>query len=254
VSELESAIADTGALMVRARKYRRGAAAEGDRLAREALALGDAARRLHRHEALDAAAARRLLAAARALAGELRALIAAVRDAPEYRAAVAAYAAGDRHALAPLLPAVFVGLEPVEVGDLFAPVIWLQRGRLRPAEELAAEVAALRGTGLAAAGDDLSPGADAELPAVALSDVAPDEPVVLRLPPGTVDGPVHRLVEAGDYLVHVPRLRAAPVVRLARRLELDEQLRVEIAPADWARHREALAAALALAGVPVEDG
>src|SRR5437870_2399153 len=95
VGELEAAVADTGALLVRAQKYRRGAGPEGSALAREALALGDAARRLHRRDALDAAAATRLLDEAHALAARLRALIAAVREAPEYRAAVAAHAAGD---------------------------------------------------------------------------------------------------------------------------------------------------------------
>jgi hypothetical protein len=255
VSELESAIADTGALLVRARKYQRGAGPEGDGLAHEALALGDTARRLHRQAALDDAAAGRLLREARNLADRLRALVAEIHGAADYRAAVAAHAAGDHEALARLLPAIFAGLEPatVEVGDLFAPVAWLRRGRLRPAGDVAREVIEARTAGLPAEGDDLSPGADAALPAVVLSDVPPDEPVVLRLGAGTVGGPVHRLSDSGDHLVHVPRLLAAPVVRLARRLQLDEQPRVEIAPGDWADFRDALAAALDAAGVPVED-
>jgi len=78
VTELESAIADSGALVVRAQKYRRGAGPEGAALLGAALALGDEARRLHRRDALDAAAAAHLLAGARALAERLQALLAEV--------------------------------------------------------------------------------------------------------------------------------------------------------------------------------
>src|SRR5438128_2128127 len=82
-----------------------------------------------------------------------------------------------------LLPGIFAGLEPVTaVGDLFGPITWLRRGRLRPVVDVVADVQA----GLSAEGDDLSPGADAALPAVSLRDAPPpDEPVVLRLPAGT---------------------------------------------------------------------
>jgi hypothetical protein len=255
VSELEGAIADTGALLVRVQKYRRGTEPEGAALAREALALGDAARRLHRQGALDAAAARRLLDEARALATRLHALLAAVRDAPEYRSAVTAHAAGDHATLARLLPAIFAGLEPVATpGDLFAPVAWLWRGRLRPVADVVAEVVAARIEGLAAEGDDLSPGADAQLPAVVLAaDPPADDPVVLRLPAGSVAPPVHRLLDTGEHLVHVPRLRTPTVVLLAPHLELEEQLRVEITPAEWTDYRAKLAAALAAAAVPVEE-
>src|SRR5882724_334842 len=67
VGELEAAIADVGALLVRLRKYQRGQTGAGTTLLDAALALGDRARRLHRHEALDPAAARALLAEAEAL-------------------------------------------------------------------------------------------------------------------------------------------------------------------------------------------
>jgi hypothetical protein len=256
VGELEAAIADTGALLVRAQKYRRGAGAEGGALVREALGLGDAARRLHRQDALDEAAARRLLAEAGALAERLRTLIAGVRGAPDYRAAVRAHTAGDHATLARLLPSIFAGLEaaPAPI-DLYTPLAYLRRGRLRPVAELVAEVVEARTQGLAAEGDDLSPGADAELPAVAFRPEAPTgEPMVLRVPAGALPVPVLRLTESGDHLVHVVRLRAPLAVRLAERLEAEEQPRVEIAAADYARHRDALAAALAAAGVPVEPG
>src|SRR5207249_9969031 len=100
VGELEAAIADIGALLVRVRKYRHGQTGDGAALLDEALALGDRARRLHRHEALDPAAARALLAEVAALAARLQRLLSAVRAAPEYRAAVAAYAAHHAAALA----------------------------------------------------------------------------------------------------------------------------------------------------------
>ena len=256
VTELESAIADAGALVVRAQKYRRGAGPEGAALLGAALALGDEARRLHRRDALDAAGTARLLAEARALAERLRALLDEVRAGPDYRAAVAAHRAGDRAALARLLPAIFAGLEPAPApADLFAALAWLRRGRLRLAEDVVAEVLAARTEGLAGEGDDLSPGADPELPAVTLrSDALPTEPLVLRLPAAALPAPVLRLVESGDYLVHAARLPAPVALRLAARLETDEDLRVELAPADYARWRDAVARALAAAGVPVEAG
>jgi len=254
VTELETAIADTGALLVRLQKYRRAAEPDGVALLREALALGDTARRLHRRDALDPAAATHLLADARRLAGRLRACITAVRDGPDYRAAVAAYGTRDRDALARLLPSIFAGLEAIPTPpDLFAPVVWLRRGRLRPVADVASDVAAVRTAGLAADGDDLSPGADAELPAVALSGDGPaDEPFLLRFPAGTIAGPVHRLVESGEYLVHAARVRAPAVLRLAPRLAGDEQFRVEISPGEYARYRSALAAAAAAAGVAID--
>ena len=67
MTELESAIADTGALLVQVQKYRRGTEPEGAALARDAMALGDAARRLHRRDALETAAVTALMAEAHAL-------------------------------------------------------------------------------------------------------------------------------------------------------------------------------------------
>jgi hypothetical protein len=240
VSELESAIADVGALLVRAQKYRRGAGPEGATLEHAAFALGDAARRLHRRDTLDAAAATALLDEARALADGLRRLVASVHASADYRAAVAAHAAADGATLARLLPAIFAGLEPATpAGPLFAPVAWLRRGRFRPFAVLVADVA----NGLAAAGDDLSRGADRELPAVVLSGTAPDEPVALRFAAETIAGPLHRLADGDEHLVHV-RTYALRRRCFARRFAPDEQLRVEIAPAEYARFRDAPAAAL----------
>ena len=79
VSELEAAIADAGALLVRAEKYRAAADVHGRERARKVLALGDTARRLQRRDSLDAAATRGLLDDALAIAARLRAFIASVR-------------------------------------------------------------------------------------------------------------------------------------------------------------------------------
>jgi len=251
VGELEAAIADLGTLLVRVEKYRRGNNPEGTALRREALALGDSARRLHRRDALDETAAEGLLAEVEALAGRLRVLLSAIRHDGDYRAAVAAHAAGDQRALARLLPVIFDGLEPVSPPPaLFHGVPWRRRGRVRPAAELAAEVVRAREEGLLAEGDDLSPGIDPELAAVQLQDTPPgDGPLVLRLPAAAIAVPVHRLTHTGDYLAHAPRLRAPFDVLLATELAPDE---VDVAPSDYLRYRDELSARLAAAGVPVE--
>jgi hypothetical protein len=255
VNELEAAIADAGALLARSEKYTLARTEPALGLRRETLALGDAARRLHRHGALDDDAARRLLAEVAGVTARLRTLLADVTRAPVYVAARAALAAADAAGLAAALPAVFADLEPVaRPPDLFHPLAWLRRGRLRPPADVAADVRVARDPGLEPEGDDLSPGVDPALPAVALSPAPPaDEPVVLRLPAGTLAGPVHRLRHTGEHLVHGRRVRLPGVVRLARQLVLEEQLRVEVAPEDWDRWRAALGAALAADGVPVED-
>jgi len=250
VGELEAAIADVGALLVRVRKYRRGQTGAGATLLDEALALGDRARRLHRHEALDAAAARALLAEAEALVARGRELLAAVRATPEYRAAVAAHAAGDAAALAAALPAIFVGLEAVGGRpDLFYPVAWQRRGKPRAVADIVAEVQRCRDDGLPAEGDDVAPGTDPELPAVVLQGEAPpDEPVVLRCSAAMRGQPIYRLADTGEVLVYAPRLRA-PFTVLLRDTSAGEDDDAPLDPA-W---RTALGAALAAAGVPVED-
>jgi hypothetical protein len=251
VGELEAAIADLGTLLVRAEKYRRGNESEGTTLRREALALGDSARRLHRRDALDGTAADDLLAQVGALAGRLRALLAAIRHDGDYRAAVAAHAAGDQRALARLLPLIFDGLELVSLpAALFHGVPWRRRGRVRPAAELAADVIRAREEGLLAEGDDLSPGVDPELAAVQLQGTPPAEgPLVLRLLAEAMPTPVYRLSHTGDYLAYAPRLRAPFDVLLATELPPDE---VDAAPSDYLRYRGELIATLAAAGVPVE--
>jgi hypothetical protein len=252
VSELEAAIADTGALLVRAQKYRRGAGAEGAALAREALALGDRARRLHRHGTLERQSATLLLGEAGALLERARTFLRSIQASPEYREAVRAHGHSDQPTLARLVPDLFAGLEAASPPPaLFHAVPWLHRGRLRPVPEVTAEVLRVASEGLEAEGDDLSPGADTLLPAVVLlADPPAEEPVVVRVdPPPAL--PLYRLVESNEYLIYTPLLRVTPVVLLAPSLPTDEQLRVDLTPEDYERHRRALTAALAAAGVPV---
>jgi hypothetical protein len=255
VGELEAAIADIGALVVRVQKYVRGAGPEGTELLREALVLGDAARRLHRHGALDADAARALLAEAGALGAGLAALVAAVRAAPEYGAAVAAHAAGDGTTLARLLPGIFAGLASVRApGALYHPLPWRRRGRLRSVDQLVDDARRARDDGLIAEGDDLSPGADAALPAVVLLDTPPgDEPVALRFAGAALPPSLLRLTDTGEYLVPTARLRVPFAVRLAADLTEADEDDATAAAVDWPRYRADLTAALEAAGLHVVD-
>jgi len=253
VGDLEAAIADVGLLLVRLEKYRAGTGPEALALRRRALDLGDQARRLHHRAGLDAAPAQVLLDDVRTLLGALHGALAAVRDTPAYRAAVAAHSAGEAAALVGLLPEIFDGLEPfVATDDLFHAVPWRRRGRPRPPAELAAEVARLRADGLAPDGDDLAPGVDPALPAVVLDQEAPDdEVVVLRIPRAAIPAAAFRRVEGGEVLVYCARLRAPVVVRL--RAELDADALEEAGGLDYPPYRAAVRAALTSAGIPVDD-
>jgi hypothetical protein len=155
--------------------------------------------------------------------------------------------------LAGTLPAIFAGLEVVaDAPDLFVPIAWLRRGRPRPVADIVAEVVRARDDGLAAEGDDLTPGADPELPAVVLSAASPaDEPVALRIAAGSL-ALVSRLVDTGELLAHVDRLRVVqPLVTIAAALGDDEQRRLELSAAEWLARRRELIAALGAAGISV---
>jgi hypothetical protein len=251
VTELETAIADAGALLVRAGRYTRGAGPEGRALLRDAQALGDTARRLHHRDTLDADTARALGAEAAALAGRVRALLAAVEASTEYRAAVAAHAAGDQAALGRVIGAVFADVEPVATpAALWTHVAWLRRGRPRGADDVVAEIRDRMHAGFPAEGDDLGPGADARLPAVVLAAEPPaDEPVAVRIDGTAVRVPFYRVTSTGELLAYTPRLVAPLTVRLAVEPP-EDQPRLEV---DFGAWRAALAAALAAAGVAVDE-
>jgi hypothetical protein len=185
------------------------------------------------------------------LRDRLLALLARVREGGDYRAAVAAHAGGDSSTLAAMLPAVFAGLEAVAPPPaLYRALPWRRRGRPRPATELVAECVTLRAEGFVAEGDDLSPGADAELPAIAFQEEPPaDEAVAARIATATLVAPVHRLVEVGDYLIHAARLHVPFAVWLAVELPPEE---LETMPVDYPRYRRELVDALRGAGFTVE--
>jgi hypothetical protein len=248
---LEAAVADMGVLLIQVDKYRRGAGPDAAALHRAVLTLGDAARRLHRRDRLDPSAAARLLAEAAGLLQRLRDQLAAIRDAPEYRAALVAKSRGDPRALADALVTIFAGLEVVpRPPDLYHAVAWLRRGRPRPAADVAAEVSRAQREGLAADADDLARGVDPALPAVALTAEPPaGEPIVLRLPAGAAPAPICRLADTGDYLVHVERLRGPFTVLLRATLDPDT---TEEVPVDYPTYRAEILAALSALGIPVE--
>jgi hypothetical protein len=250
VTELETAIADVGALLVRAGRYTRGAGAEGRALLRATHDLGDTARRLHHRDALDADQAARLRSLADSLAGRVRALLADIEASLQYRTAVAAHAAGDQATLAGVITAVFADVEPVPTPPaLWAHVAWLRRGRPRTVEDVVGEIRDRVRDGFAAEGDDLAPGADPRLPAVVLGAEPPaEEPIACRLDGAAVRVPLYRVEPTGELLAYTPRLVAPLAVRLATSPP-EDQPRLEV---DFAAWRTALAAALAAASVPLD--
>jgi hypothetical protein len=249
-TELEGTIADTGLLLIELEKFRVAPASPVAALRAQALALGDRARRLHRTGMLDDASVASLVREARALVERLRRALQDVRAAPAYREAVAAHRGGALTVLATLLPELLVGLEHVAAPPvLFHPVSWLRHNRPRPPADLAAEVANLRDTGLAASGDATAWGSDPELPAVPLLALQPaDDPIALRFEPGDLPPAVFRLRETDEHLVHVPVLRSPFTAVLPGTLDPDELGEISL---DHPRYRAELLDALGRLAVPV---
>lgn len=249
MTELETAIADAGALLVRAGRYTRGAGPDGRALLRDAQALGDTARRLHHQDALDAATTVRLRDDAAALSARVRAFLADIEASPPYRAAVAAYAGGDQGTLFRVIRDVFADVEPFDPPPaLWAPIAWLRRGRPRAADDVVDEIRRCTAEGFAAEGDDLAPGADPRLPAVVLAAEPPlDEPVACRLDATALVVPLYRVGATGEVLAYTPRLTAPLAVQLTD-APPDDQPRLEV---DFAAWRTGVATALRAAGIPL---
>jgi hypothetical protein len=251
---VEDRIAEVGTLAAEADRYRWARAGDGPALLNESLALGATARRLLR----DAAGAAgdplaRLLTALRDLAGRYRTLLDAVHGDPEYRAAVAAWAAGDAPTLARTIPAVFADVEPAPTcAALYHPVtVAGRRGRLAAAPTLAAELETMCTKGLVAAEGGAIPATDASLRAVPLHAdwAALDTPVALRVDPRTIPLPVFRIAASRDHLVYTERLRARATVVLAR--HADPQRWPELG-VDYVDFFTAMTAALAARNCTVE--
>lgn len=250
VAALEQAIADLGELLVQMDKFRARHGDEARAIRTACLAIGDRARRAHRHGTLDPGLARELAADTAAARTALAGWLAAVRAADPYRAAVRAFAAGEALALAAALARVFddVRVEPPPA-VLHHPVAWQRRGRPRPAGELAEELARLRADGLAGDGDPSAPGVDPELPGVRLEATPPPgAPVHLALRASVLPDRVLVLGASGEVVVPGARLHVPFTVGLAR--PDDEDL--DGWALDPVAFRRDLAAALTARGIPID--
>src|SRR5262245_45233293 len=106
-------------------KFRATAADDARALRAASVAIGDRARRAHRHGSLDARLATELRDDAVAARASLVSWLAAVRASPPYARAVRALAAGDVVALREAWPGVFAGVAAdAPPPALFHPVVW----------------------------------------------------------------------------------------------------------------------------------
>jgi len=247
-SRLEEAVAELGTLLLQMEKFAAGRGADAAALRAASLAIGDRARRAHRHGVLDAALAGTLLGDAHASRTALEAWLAGVRGSASYRAAAAAVAAGDRDASARTLVNVFDGAAvapPPPV--LYHPVTWQRRGRPRPAADIAAEVAELRRNGLMGDDDPAAFGVDPALPAVVLHRAAPHgAPLALVLNGAALPAWVMTLPVTDD--VFVPGARFVTPFEVALAAPGDD---IDDWVLDPEELRRGLRAALGTHGIPI---
>ena len=250
ITALEEAIADLGTLLVQMDKFRAARAEDARALRAAALAIGDRARRAHRHGRLDAPLAHELAADVAAARAALDAWLTGVRTSPGYRAAAEAMRRGDCERLRTALPALYDGVEAAQPpAALFHSVVWQRRGRPRPAAEIAAELLRQRDEGFPGHGDPDAPGVEPELPGVPLHTAAPPgEPIVLVVRGSARPPWVLALAASGDVVVPGSRAHLAFTVALADPAdeELDEWT------LDPAAYRRDLALALDAVGLPID--
>jgi hypothetical protein len=249
---LEEAIADLGILLVQMDKFRARHADDARAIRAVCLAIGDRARRAHRHGALEAALAAELTADTGAARAALDAWLAAVRSGASYRSAVSALAARDVPRLQTGLVEVF---DDVHVAPppsvLYHPVVWQRRGRPRPAAELADDIARLRAGGIPGEDDASAPGVDPELPGVRLHATRPfGAPIHLALRGAAL--PTWGLVLGGSDEVVVPGARLDVDFSVGLADPDDEEL--DAWTLDAAAFRRDLAAALVARQIPIDEG
>jgi len=249
VSALEAAIADLGTLLVQMDKFRAAEASDARALRAACLALGDRARRAHRHGMLDAVLATELRTDAAEAQAMLERWLGELRASRAYRDAVEALGTGDDGRLRTSLCALFAGVDAVDPPDvLFHPVSWQRRGRPRRAAEVADEIVRLRAEGLDAESDPATPGVDPALPGVFLHATPPlGAPVFLVLRGAARPGWVLRLATSGDLIAPGPRLRTPFTVGLAA---VDDEDLDAWSPVGY---REDLETALVARRVPLDE-
>jgi hypothetical protein len=254
---LEAAVAELGALYTVARTFTVLATrAEGELLPR-VTDLGSRMRAAVRRGQLgpsdiDAASAEVLDVRA-----EWRAALAAVRASPPYQRALAAFAADRQEELATLIPQIFVGLRPAQVGgDLYFPAS-VSTGRRRPghspflgAAECAEHVLALLAGGLVpeSGGPDWW---DQDLPFLACADTpaAFDTPLCMRLRRTPGAPAVFATQDEPTLRVYTPRLQA-PMVPVLAAEATDEWWNAYAG--SYTAFREGLRSALAARGVEAQ--
>lgn len=250
VSALEEAIADLGALLVQMDKFRAARAGDARGLRAVCLAIGDRARRAHRHGQLGASLAREISADAGAARVALAAWLATVRGSTSYQHAVAALGGADDRSLQDALLEIYDGVTVVEPPTaLFHPVTWQRRGRPRPANEVAQDLARLRTEGLLGDGDPGAPGVDPSLPGVVLfPGPPPGAPIYLTLRGPARPPWVLALAATGDLVI--PGARA--ILPFAVALADPEDADLDAWNLDPVAHRRGLELALRAAGLPLD--
>jgi len=247
VIALEEAVGDLGSLLVQLDKFRAARAPDAEALRRACLALGDRARRAHRHGTLDPVLAASLAADAVAARTALQGWLAALRSSPPYTAAVTALAAGDDARLRASLVALFEGVASApRPATVFHAVTWQRRGRPRPVAEIADDLVRLRAEGLPGDGDPGAPGVDPALPGVTFSIAPPPgQPIYLTIRGGRPDWVL--VLPDGDVVVPGARVHVEATVVLADPADAD----LDEWTMDPVALRDALEGALVARGLPV---
>jgi hypothetical protein len=251
VTALEEAIADLGTLLVQMDKFRAARATDARRLRGVSLAIGDRARRAHRHGQLDPALARELAGDADAARASLTVWLATVRASAPFQQAVAALERSDDRRLQEALLDVYDAVAIVEPpAALLHPVAWQRRGRPRSADEVVQDLVRLRDEGLPGDDDPGAPGIDPSLPGVILhATPPPGAPVYLTLRGLIQPQWVLALAMTGDFVIPGSR-RILPFAVSLADPDADDLDGWNLDPIAY---RQSLETALRANGLPLDD-